>query len=98
MKEAKEIRKDLRQIRYYYTRIQNKCVGTKVGVLNAIEELVQKYNAAIKNAPVQSYDLYCAMYIEGNTLDDLADKWGFDRSTMHKYHKALVAYLQSKID
>ena len=98
MKELKEIKKELLEIRHYYSNIKGKCSGEKIGVVNNIEERVAKYNEAVKNAPLLLYELYCAMYIEGNTIEALADKWCFNYTTILRRHLKLVKYFQSVID
>ena len=62
MKSLKEIRKDLSEIRIYYSNIRGKCEGEKIGVNNYVRDLASKYNIAISKAPAELYAFYCAMY------------------------------------
>ena len=97
MKELKEIKKDLIEIRHYYSHIRNNCVGDKVGAESNLVQLTTIYNNAIKDAPAILYELYCALYIEGFTMEALADKWCYCYTTIFKRNKKLLVYLQSKI-
>ena len=98
MKDLKQIRRDLREIRVYYSNVRGKCAGASVGVPNtAIESLVAKYSEAISKAPIVLYEFYCAMYIEGNTLESLSDKWGYGMSTMRDRNLKLKKFFQQTI-
>ena len=98
MKSLKEIRKDLAEIRTYYSNIRGKCEGEKVGVHSCVQDLASKYNVAISKAPAELYAFYCAMYIEGNTLESLADKWGYSIQSMYYRNKKLKAYFQQTLN
>lgn len=98
MKDLKEIKQDLLEIRHYYSHIRDNCAGEKVGVKTSVEELTEKYSSVIKNAPIVLYELYCALYIEGNTMESLADKWCYSFSTIYKRNRKLVKFLQENMN
>ena len=57
MKTLHQIREDLRAIRFYYEKKSDLERGAKHIGESAVVQLVEKYNAAVRNAPVRLYDL-----------------------------------------
>ena len=98
MKDAKEIRSDLRQIRYYYNYVKGKCIGEKEAIKNDIDDLVNLYNDAVKTAPVKIYEVYCSLYIEGHTIVSLASKWGYSVQAISVRNRQLVRFLEKEFN
>ena len=69
-----EIMKDLREIRYYYSRKKGFDELKNEIESNIIAEKVQRYNDAVKRAPIRIYDVYVELYIRNNTQESLADE------------------------
>ena len=89
-----ELRKDLSDIRYYYSRkvMFDRAAGCVAK--NAAIALAERYNGAIRNAPPRLYDLYISLYIENNTQASLAEKWGYSESHIRYLTRQLYAFLQ----
>ena len=74
-----QIRKELQDIRYYYSRKAMFDRASDCVAKNAAVELARKYNEAIQTAPPKLYDLYISLYTDNNTQASLAEKWGIQR-------------------
>ena len=97
MKSLNEIRKDLANIRYYYSR---KEVFDKAEISvgkNAVIEVAKKYNAAIRTAPPRLYDLYISLYIMNNTQESLAAEMNYSLQNIQLHHTNLVLFLQKQL-
>ena len=96
--ELNEIREDLKNIRYYFSRKQVldnalDCVGK-----NSITEKVEKYNKAVCSAPPRLYDLYVSLYLHNNTQDSLSEKMGYTFETISRLNAQLVRFLQKEFE
>lgn len=89
-----EIRNDLKDIRYYFSRkeVFDKALDS-VGK-SVIIEKIDKYNEAIKTAPPRLYDLYVSLYLNNNTQESLADKLGYTLEHISRLNSGLVKFLQ----
>lgn len=96
MKAFNEIRKDLKEIRYYYTR-QEVIDRMSFFVENDIIQSVKSYSDVMKKAPMLLYELYMSLYVLNNTQEALAADW--DKSLMYirKVHVKLLNYLQENL-
>ena len=65
MVERDQIRRELRDIRYYYSKKNMFDAAFKETGGNNITELVEKYNLSIKEASPQLYDIYISLYMAG---------------------------------
>ena len=93
-----ELRKDLSDIRYYYSRkvMFDRAAGCVAK--NAAIALAERYNGAIRNAPPRLYDLYISLYIENNTQASLAEKWGYSESHIRYLTRQLYAFFQGAFE
>ena len=97
MKTFNIIREDLRNIRYYYSRKEQlKKSAEIVGECN-IQALVDEYNNAICKAPPKLYDLYVCMYVENNTQESAAERFGYAREHITRLNKQLLRFLQNQL-
>ena len=93
MKTMQEVRQDLNEIRYYYSK-QKLFDSTAQSVVgNAVLEKVQRYNRAMKNAPPRLYDVYISLYIQNNTQAALAYDWDFTPDYIKQLNRQLCEYL-----
>ncbi len=95
---AKNIRDDLRDIRYFYSRKElfDK-TASSVGT-NIIFEKVEKYNQVICLAPPRLYDVYVSIYLQNNTQESLADKLGYSVEYVSMLHTQLINFLRKNIE
>lgn len=95
MQSLDEIRKDLMEIRYYYSR--KNAIDT-AGLANTITEKVKRYNAAVKTAEPRLFDLYVCLYVRNQTQSGTAVELGWSEVYVQKLHKKLVLFLQAQLN
>ncbi len=91
---TKQIRDELKEIKYYYSRKDFIDKSSQTIGKNNIYALVEKYNKAICDAPCRMYDLYVSIYKENNTLESLSDNICYSVEYVAKLHQKLVKYFQ----
>ena len=98
MISTERVRRDLKDIRYYYARkaILDSVKGD-VGI-NKVRSMVDRYNKIILNAPLYLFDLYVCLYVKGYTQDKLAFELNVSSQYVHSQNKKLVEFLQSHYD
>lgn len=96
MKSLSEIREDLKEIRYYYSRKKYIEEGFKVVGTNNIKEKAEHYNSAVRNAPARLYDLYINLYINGYTQEALAEELNYTAEYIRVLNKRLLLFLQEQ--
>lgn len=96
MKTIDEIREDLRNIRYYYTR-KKQFDKMRYLVKHEIVVTVDIYNFAIKSASVVLYDLYMSLYVFNGTLESVAEDWDVSFSYIRKINTQLIDFFQANI-
>ena len=97
MISLKQIRQDLREFRYYYSK-QKMFDGLANSVgQNDIVEKAARYNKAMKRAPIKLYDVYISLYINNNTQETLAFDWGVCCEYIRKLNKSLCEFLQNQL-
>ena len=97
MKTLQEIRKDLKEIRYYYTRKNLFDEGCKIVGANYITEKSKQYAEAVKEAPPKLYDLYINLYLKGATQEGLAIEMGYTPEYIQILNKRLLLFLQAQL-
>lgn len=96
MKPITMIRRDLKEIRYYYAR-KEMFDRMEAIVANDIVKKVKSYNLVISKAPVMLYDLYMSIYVFNNTQAAVADDWDVSFSYIRKLHEEMLGYIQMKL-
>ena len=92
----KEIKNDLKEIRYYYAMVESLKLGSKLIPPQHTTEKIEKYNEIIKKAPVQFYALYVGLYVSNNTQSELAEKWKVGKDFIKKLNAKLCNYLENE--
>lgn len=92
------IRKDLQNIRYYYSRKEMfekafDCTGK-----NTILTTVDKYNSIICLADPRLYELYVCLYIKGNTQESAAEELCYSLDYVVKNKKRLFDFFYEKLN
>lgn len=98
MISPERVRRDLKDIRYYYARksILDSVKGD-VGI-NKVRSMVDRYNKIILNAPLYLFDLYVCLYVKGYTQDKMAVELNVSSQYVHSQNKKLVEFLQFHYD
>lgn len=97
MKSFAEIREDLRNIRYYYSRKEKleqnfQDVGT-----NMICNLANAYNATMCLATPKLFELYVYLYVKNNTQEAAAEEFNYAPEYVQRLNKQLIKFLQQKL-
>ena len=87
-----EIKNDLLEIKFYYTRKKSMDEAFRSLGYNTVIKKVEKYNELIKNAPPQLFDLYVQIYVNHHTQESYADLMGYSREYITKINKRLLHY------
>lgn len=96
MLSIQQIRADLKEIRYYYSK-QKEFDGFSALLKNTIFQKVQVYNAAISKAPIRLFELYVVLYMQNNSLAALAYDWDLSNDYVKDLNRQLCQYLQANI-
>lgn len=70
-----EVKADLRELRYYYSKQRDLDGASHLVGKSVIAEKAERYNAAVRKAPVKLYDLYVSLYVNNNTQLVVALDW-----------------------
>ncbi len=89
-----EIRKDLTDIRYYYSRKEIFDKAESMIGSCAIKEKINMYNNAIRQVSPRLYDYYVSMFVFGNTQEGLAAEYCCSTQNIAMISKNLVETLQ----
>ena len=98
MLTAETVKRDLCDIRYYYSRKAELDATEKVLGPLAVRRTAAKYNCAVKGAPLRLYDLYASLYVEKKKKKAVALELGYTPQYIRKLIAGLVAYFQKNIE
>lgn len=87
-----EIREDLRNIRYYYSRKEFLEANADLAE-SKIKERIEQYNRAIRNAPPKLLDIYLNLYMKGYTQEATAAILGYSSQYINLLNNNLLIYL-----
>lgn len=95
MKSVKDIRDDLKNIRYFYSRKDffNEA-SASIGQIQ-ITDLIKTYQNAICYAPPRLYDLFVSLYMKDITQEELSCELGYSPEHISRLNGQLVRFLQS---
>ncbi|MBQ3220178.1 MAG: hypothetical protein IKA61_00405 [Clostridia bacterium] len=97
MKTLKQIREDLMEIKFYYSKEKEiKEAGNITGLIR-LAETVKAYNEAVSNAKGQLYMLYVALYVHNNSQMVVADDWDCSVDYIKRLNRQLLQYLQGAL-
>ena len=92
-----EIKRDLKEIRYYYSRIKDFDKAEKQIGANSFIEKINRYNEAARDAPPRLYDTYNGLYVNNLTQEGLAFDMGYTTVYINLLNKRLLSFLQKKL-
>jgi len=88
----REIRNDLRDIRYFYSRKELFNKSAEELGKHKIFTTVEKYNKAILQAPPRLYDVYVSIYWLNNSQYSLASKMQYTLEYISMLHTQLIEF------
>ncbi len=89
----KTVKKDLKDVQYYYLRKSNIEELFRETGTTEILSLVEKYNGYIRAASARVYDIYGCLYIQNKTQEAVAIELGFSEEFVRKIHREMLEYL-----
>ena len=98
MFNEKDVKRKLKEIRYYYARRKSMEMASEDVGENDIVKLIQKYNGIIKEASPRLYDLYVSLYVKNNTQISMAETMGYTRNYINQLNKDLVLFIVKKLN
>ena len=97
MISAEQLRADLWEIRYYYSRKEFlDDASHSIGPL-PIKRILENYNCAIRKAPLRLYDLYACLYIRGQTQEAIALDLGYTPQYIRKLINELFIFFKNNL-
>ncbi len=93
-----QIRKDLKDIRYYYARKQIFDAAVVDMRLSQLLASVKRYNQAIQNAPARLCDMYICLYTKGYTQERLAAELDVSPQYVQMQHKRMLLFLKNHFE
>lgn len=93
-----QIRSELQELRYYYSKQRELDVAAKGVGESAVKEKAERYNAAIRKAPVRLYDLYVSLYVHNNTQLVVSLDWDRSIDYIKRLNKKLCLFLQTELE
>lgn len=90
---AQQVKEDLVNIRMYYRDFDFFQAWRKKGISNKVFETVDRYNNAMRNAPVALFRVYIGLYCEGQTRDEVACAYGYSLKQIGDWCTQLFQYL-----
>ncbi len=94
----KQVKADLREIRYYYAKQKDLDGAARSVGTSTVTEKVERYNAAVRKAPVRLYDVYVSLYVNNNTQLVLSFDWDCSLEYVKRLNRQLCQYLLEEIN
>lgn len=97
MLTVKEIRKDLQEISYYFSH--KEMFDDVINIIGgcAVLEKIQRYNEAIKKAPLRIYEIYVELHLHDKTQEALAEERNYTAGYIQQLNKELLQFLQKTL-
>lgn len=97
MVPMEQVKADLREIRYYYSRREQlDDASHSIGPL-PIQRILENYNCAIRKAPLRLYDLYACLYVRGWTQEAAASDLGYTPQYIRKLINELFIFFKNNL-
>ena len=97
MIQLKQIREDLKNIRYYFARKELLDKAIQCSGKSDLLTKIETYNIAMQSAPPKLLDVYYSLYIQNHTQESLADELGFTNDYIYRLNKNLLKFLQKQL-
>ncbi len=86
------VKRELRELKYYYSRKANIDELFKETGATEILSIVQRYNNYIRAASARLYDLYGCLYLQNKTQESIAIELGYTQEYVRRIHRELMIY------
>lgn len=98
MKTIQEIRNDLKEIRTYYLFKNRIAKGMEMVGDNAVVQLLDKYNTAIRSARANLYTVYICIYVNGLSHEDAACELNYSTQHVERLVKQMLVFFQKAFE
>ena len=98
MIDAKIIRNELNEIRYFNLKKKEFAPLMDANIQPVIAGTAEKYNRAISKAPIQLFHIYIGLYVKGYTQLALSSDIGLTEHHVQKLNKKIVRFLQENLE
>lgn len=95
--DIEKVKRELRDLRYYYSRREKMDALFRETGETRIPSIVQRYNNAVRLAPVQLYDLYGCLYIRNQTQEAAAIELNYSVEYVRRLSKELLRFFARQI-
>lgn len=93
-----QVRADLKEIRYYYAKRKDLDSAARTVGKSRIAEKAERYNQAVRDAPVKLYDVYVSLYINNNTQLVLSFDWDCSVEYVKRLNRQLCQFLKNQLE
>lgn len=90
---VEQVRKDLREIRYYYSRKEELDHAFTTIENSTIQNLLEKYNKVMKLAGIRLYSIYVNLYIHNMTQSGMAHAENLSLQYVKEMNRELIHFL-----
>ncbi|MDE6441757.1 MAG: hypothetical protein K2L12_03270 [Clostridia bacterium] len=90
---VQEVRKDLRAIRYYYSKQKDFEKAAETVGANRVAGIAQRYHRIVTNASPRLYEVYVQLYLRNNTQETLAFDWDCSTEYIKRLNKQLYEFI-----
>ena len=98
MKPIQEIRDELKEIRTYYLFKSKIAKGAEMVGDNAVVQLLDKYNSAIRGARANLYTVYICIYVNGLSHEEAACQLNYSTQHIERLVKQLLVFFQKSFE
>ncbi len=96
--KIEDIRKDLKEIRYYYSHKQTFDEAIKLVGENHIVKKAKLYNEVMLKAPANIFYIYVSLYTKYHSQESLADSMCVSPEYICRLNNKVVEYIQLHLD
>lgn len=98
MRSMKEIRNDIKEIRYYYSRQKEFDNASKTIAEATVLRKAEEYRGIIKHAPPRLFDLYLSYVVNKNSQEVVAEDWGYCVENIKYFCRKMYEFLFNELN
>ena len=92
-----QVRKDLKEIRYYYSKKNELDYALDTVENSAIQSLLEKYNKVMRLAGIRLYSVYVSLYIQNQTQSSMAASENLCPGYVKQLNRNLIKFLAENL-
>lgn len=93
-----QVKSDLKEIQYYYAKQKELDGAARTVGTSKIAQKVERYNEAVRNAPVKLYEVYVSLYVHNNTQLTLSFDWDCSLEYVKRLNRKLRHFLKNQLE